>query len=255
MGFAEISTGARRHAVAVLGEVIPARRITPAVVDEMWALWKREFLLLGDEGQRRQHFDDTCRDLTTVGLARNRDGDLVGFWSANTCVRTWQGVRFSQVYVPHYVISRDSRGSVAPYLTATRSFLLAFARHLGRPLYVVAGTFPGSYIAIRSGPTTLITLDDADPWEASLLRDVAATMGKSDWDPASGLIHGHQIPRDASRDFHPHGAHATALKDYLRLNPTWREGTVLPVLVRVGLNPLTWAREISRRRGHADHSR
>ena len=111
------------------------------------------------------------------------------------------------------------------------------------------GIRQSSYLAIKSGPTKLITLDIADQWEAGLLRDAAAELGQENWDPGTGLIRGQQIPRDARRTFHPHGARGEAFAEYLRLNPTWKQGTVLPVLVRVHINPVGWARQVIDRRG------
>lgn len=229
------------------GEVIDGPAMESSLVDEMWTLWKQEFVLLGDEDERHRHFVDTCRELSKVGCVRDHDGGLVGFWSARSELRVWRGCRFEQVYVPHYVMRQDVRGRVTPYLEAVRSFMGVAVGRPGTPVYVVAGTFPGSYIAIRSGPTTITTLADDDPWATSLLRDVAATMGGPDWDSEAGLIRGHRIPKDSMRAYHPRGRHAAAFADYVRLNPTWQQGTVLPVLVQVSMDLLAWSREIAGR--------
>jgi hypothetical protein len=239
--------GLRRHLTSRFGEVVRGQDLTGALIEQMWDLWKREFELLGDERDRFQHFVETCEGLTSVGLFRRPTGALIGFWSAETHHRHWRGVDFTQVYVPHYVLRSSMRGSVAPYATAIRGFAGDFARHPRSPIYVVAGSFPGSYIAIRSGPTRVATLANADPWEESLLLDVAATMGGEAWDPQMGLIRGHQIPRDADRPVQPHGKHAQFFDEYMRLNPTWRQGTVIPILVRVQVNPRAWVRQVTGR--------
>ena len=70
------------------GHVIQGRDLSPELVEEMWRLWKTEFMLLGDEEQRRRHFFDTCSRLTTVGTVRDEHGELVSFWSATTGLRT-----------------------------------------------------------------------------------------------------------------------------------------------------------------------
>lgn len=244
--FDPVGVVTRRISPAV-GEIVAGEDVTDELAAEMWQLWCDEFEFLGDEETRLAHFDEACRSVTSVGIARSADGRLVGFWTAQEQDRVWQGRRFTQVYVQYYVIRRGHRGALAPYVAAVRGFLGLGLRHPGRPIYVVAGVFPGSYIAIRSGPTEMVTTSHADPWQASLLDDVAAMMGKSDWDPASGLILGHQIPKDALLPHHPRGEHARLFAEYEDLNPTWREGTVLPVLVRVHLNPFKWIHQLAGR--------
>ena len=141
--------------------------------------------------------------------------------------------RMLLMFSKFFYFRRAYRGHPKTILAPWRLLPIAWRGHGLRSLHFVTTAFPQSYVSLTrtSGRTWSLRDDQAPTWARAALTQFAQAFYPGSFDSEEGVVRGANV---ADGESMPHSAEARRLAQrYEELNPTWREGTTLPILFSV----------------------
>ncbi|RMF14738.1 MAG: hypothetical protein D6758_11035, partial [Gammaproteobacteria bacterium] len=102
-----------------------------------------------------------------------------------------------------------------------------------RRIYFAALTFPTSFVSLSRTFGRVYTLHEAatPPWERAILRQFARDTYGDDFDESAGIARHQNVPQGENRPVPDDIAQRVAR--YERMNPEWRDGCSLPIMMRL----------------------
>jgi hypothetical protein len=104
-----------------------------------------------------------------------------------------------------------------------------------RQIYVVAFSFPTSYVSLSRtfGGAMAIQDENTPDWEKSVLEAYASAQSGNDWDKEQKLILNQNIPLGEDR---PASDNVKDLRfQYQSINPNWTDGISMPIMMKFDL--------------------
>jgi len=220
----------------LVGASVAPGKLDEAALREAWR-FRGCFVDLKPEVEPEADYRAFCATVLRGALLwRLRDGEgaLRAMLLAIVEPSEQEGRPYVRLEFEYAFFDRAYRRSFASRLVFTSTIARAFAQAKGRPIYLVATTYPAGATAL--GEYFQLWLPGADAgmtaWERGLRAAIGATC--KGHDPATGLVTMRTLPREPLRP--PTRPRARATWDaYMRCCPQWAEGITPLCLARVTL--------------------
>ena len=198
-----------------------------------------------DPGVDIAAIQDTLLSYKSIVLYRDRiDGSLRGMAVLDEMPREFRGQDIVQMRSGLWVVQREYRGGVLPYIFYLSRFLAAFIRHPGKPIYFLVKLF--SYktylVAMRSSSEAYPRYDQETPaFEQALMDEYgyASETPQRQYNDKTGVLEStavrleeHAAPITDDELCDPHIAY------FADKNPKWSEGHCLVTVLKITPNSL-----------------
>lgn len=210
-----------------------------SLLRDMWLL-RRDLLTLNQtEENDWQYFRDFCsRDHTYLFTFVDSQGQLQGFFTFTFKSFSKGRKRALLALSKYYYVNPDYRGNSAITSAAWRIFPKAMWRYGLRQLYVTAFVFPASYVSLSRtfGGVKTIQRQKTTDWEQEILEDFAEEIYGENWDRADKLVRNQNAPFEENKG---KTQSIQALRsEYETINPNWREGVSVPILMKLDFHTI-----------------
>ena len=213
-----------------------------ALLRKLWQIRVEHLRLAKDPDADWQAFRDVfAQDETGAVVLDDARGEPQGFYSLAMIPIAHAGRRAVLLNAKYWYIRKGFRGGPAVLLAGLKLLPLAVRRFGLRSLYFVTTAFPLSYASLtRSiGQSYCLQKADTPAWERHALEVFASRYPT--FDAGLGLVLGQAVPEELES---PSAEAQHLIEEYERLNPGWREGRTMPLLLPV--NGRTLAHTIGR---------
>lgn len=214
--------------------LIPPDAITPALCRQMWQLRLQNIRLRPEVDPEDDYaaFAAYFHGGATAVTFWDAAGALQGFHGWSLTQREVLGQRFSRVVAEYAFFNQGHRGGPELVLAALRLATPLLLRDRRRRKVVVGVAYPGTYVSARLMAARLVSLrgPEITPAERLLLEEFAAEHGGAGFDRAAGVVRMRTVPILQDRTSRRAPVRA-ALAEFEQLNPRWREGYGLPILI------------------------
>lgn len=206
------------------------------ILRDMWQL-RLDFLDLSisrDEDWLK--FSAICKRKNTLLITfYDQNDDLQGYYTFAFCPVAHQNRKALLVHAKYYYVRPAFRGH--PKITSSSFKLIpGMVWQFGfRQIYVVAFSFPTSYVSLSRtfGGAMALQNDSTPEWEKAVLEYYASSQTGSDWNKKQKLIFNQNIPIGEDRPA------SDSVKDlnlqYQLMNPNWKDGISMPIMMKFDL--------------------
>ncbi|WP_369601262.1 hypothetical protein AAIA72_15850 [Hahella sp. SMD15-11] len=233
------AAGSRRGKLVTL--IAKGTDTTPAIIREMWRLRCSYLDLKIPEAEDWVRFSGYCQrpEVTLVNFF-DMEGNLAGFFTFAYYPMAHEGRKALIIHAKYYYVHREWRGHPA-FTTAAWKLLPGILRRYGlRSIYFAALTFPTSFVSLARTFGRVYTIQETTtpPWERAVLKQFAMLSYGEEFDAEACVARRQNVPQGENR---PQPESIRKLVErYEALNPAWREGVSLPIMMKLDL-PTVWS--------------
>jgi len=203
------------------------------ILRDMWQL-RLDFLTLSiSKEEDWLKFSAICKRKNTLLITfYDQDENLQGYYTFAFCPAEHENRKALLVHAKYYYVHPAFRGH--PKITSSSFKLIPgiIWRFGFRQIYVVAFSFPTSYVSLsRTFGGAMAIQDESTPeWEKVVLGNYASSQTGNDWDKKQKLIMNQNIPIGEDRPA------SDSVKDlnlqYQSMNPNWMNGVSMPIMMK-----------------------
>lgn len=231
----------RRSRLKLVARIVPGPKASASELEAMWRLRLEYLDLRLPEQADWERFCFFCRkERTVLALFEDEAGTLQGYFTFTFEPVCQSGRKALLIHSKYYYVRTAARGH--PKITSAAWRLLpGLIRRYGlRRLYLVAFSFPTSFVSLSRTFGGAMTIQDpvTPAWERQALSTFAREQAGSDWDEAAGVIRRQSIPQGEGRPV-PEGIRQLQSR-YESFNPDWQEGVSLPIMMKLDA-PTVWS--------------
>jgi len=213
--------------------VIEGVSASESILKEMWRL-RLDFLNLSiSEKDDWIIFRQNCRKRNTVLVNfYDQGGKLQGYYTFFFNPVKHASRRALLVHAKYYYVRPDYRGNYKFTFSSLKLIPGLIRRYGLRPIYLVAFSFPTSYVSLsRTFGSAMAAQEDSIPeWEKFVLESYSSAENGSNWDDERKLIVNQNVPIGEDR---PASLSVRHLKEhYQAMNPQWNKGISLPIMMK-----------------------
>jgi len=220
----------------LMSKIIEGACASEKVLRDMWQL-RLDFLNLSiSKNEDWLKFSAICkRENTLLITFYDQDDDLQGYYTFAFCPVMHENRKALLVHAKYYYVRPAYRGH--PKITSSSFKLIPgmIWRFGFRQIYVVAFSFPTSYVSLSRtfGGAMAIQNESTPEWEKAVLEDYASSQAGNDWNKKQKLIYNQNIPIGEDRPA------SDSVKDlnlqYQSMNPNWKDGVSMPIMMKFDL--------------------
>lgn len=236
-----MNSGKRRPRLKLTARIVPGPSASQAELDAMWRLRLDYLDLRLPEQADWERFCFYCqKERTVLALFEDEAGTLQGYFTFTFEPVSHSGRKALLIHSKYYYVRTAARGH--PKITSAAWRLLpGLIRRYGlRRLYLVAFSFPTSFVSLSRTFGGAMTIQDpmTPEWERQALSAFAREQAGSDWDEAAGVIRQQSIPQGEGRPV-PERIQQLQTR-YETFNPDWHQGVSLPIMMKLDV-PTVWS--------------
>lgn len=206
---------------------------------KMWLL-RRDFLELNQtEENDWRYFSDFCsRDHTYLFTFFDSSGELQGFFTFTFKSFDKSKKRALLILSKYYYVKPAYRGHSTITSAAWRIIPRAMWKYGLQAIYVTAFVFPSSYVSLSRtfGGVKTIQKNTTTGWEKDMLEAFAEEIYGENWDKNDKLVRNQNTP------FEENNGKTQSIqalrKEYEAINPRWRDGVSMPILMKLDFHTI-----------------
>ncbi len=209
------------------------------LLHSMWQLRRNLLDLHQSEEDDLHYFHDFCtRNHTYLFTFQDADDTLQGFFTFT--FKTFDNVESKSLFIlsKYYYVNPMYRGHSSITSAAFRILPKAIRRYGMRSMYITAFVFPSSYVSLSRtfGGLKTIQADNITNREQSMLENFAEEIYGENWDNTEKLVKNQNAPYEENKG---KTRSIQALRqEYENINPNWRNGISVPILVKFNLHTI-----------------
>lgn len=214
-------------------------RADDKLIMNMWQLRRNLLDLHQAEEDDLHYFHNFCtRNNTYLFTFYDSEEKLQGFFTFT--FKTFDNDRSKSllIFSKYYYVNPSFRGHSSITSAAFRLLPKIIRRFGLRSMYITAFVYPSSYVSLSRtfGGLKTIQAGDTTAQEQSMLESFAVEIYGKNWDNADKLVKNQNAPYEENKG---KTANIQALRhEYESINPNWRNGISVPILVKFNFHTI-----------------